>query len=285
MKRRLSLLVLPALLFATALAPAPAQATDQHLYDPVLSLNGATTTIADDLVPDPGPNHPPKGFEVPCGTVTDSHGDIYVASGATNNEGQGPNGRIDVFDPQGRFLVEIKNEHQPCSLAVDSQGNLYVKEVDLHVNTYYVDRYEPNSYPPTSSTIYTLASPFEFTPKEGSDLCVQPHAIAVDPSNDHLYIEHSCRIEEYGSAVEGSPLIGKTAVVSPAGFGFRSGLDIYGKNHDVYATAETKRDCSIRAKPLSSTEPTPTSSAKCSAPKVPKANLSPSNGSSARRPR
>ena len=236
MKRRLSLLVLPALLFATALAPAPAQATDQHLYDPVLSLNGATTTIADDLVPDPGPNHPPKGFEVPCGTVTDSHGDIYVASGATNNEGQGPNGRIDVFDPQGRFLVEIKNEHQPCSLAVDSQGNLYVKEVDSRggsFGSYFIDRYEPDSYPPASSTIYTPATPFEFVKKTG---CSSPEAIAVDPSNDHLYIEHSCRVEEYASAEEGSVLIDEEAAVPQKGSFFDLGLDVSGKNHDIYAS-------------------------------------------------
>ena len=224
MKRRLSLLVLPALLFATALAPAPAQAVEEHLYDPVLSLRGTAATFSEDLVPDPGSAHPPKPIELPCGAATDSHGDVYVASAVESTAG-----RIDVFSPQGEYLTEIPDEHQPCGLAVDSEGNVYADELKEKA----IVLYEPDSYPPTPTTAYTPATEFH------SECGFEPYLrhIAVDPSDDHLYIAGGCRVEEYGSAAEGSPLIEAEVPVQQAEFEV-TGIDVYGGNQDIYAVED-----------------------------------------------
>jgi DNA-binding beta-propeller fold protein YncE len=227
----LGLLVLLALLEASS-----AWAVDKHQYDPVLSLTGSTSVSAEDPAPDPAPNHPAKGFETPCGVATDPHGYIYVVSPANAST----NGRIDIFDAAGNYLTEIHDEYEPCSLAVDSEGNIYVVEITSHGDGFGprdVQRYAPTSYPPTSASGYTLAKSFEFTDENGSDFCSRPNSVAVDPSNDHLYIGHGCRVEEYGSAAEGSSLIDEEAVVRPeSGYAFTSAV-VYGANQDVYAAA------------------------------------------------
>jgi hypothetical protein len=221
-------------LFLLAFAP-PAWATSEHSFDPVLSLNGSTTTSSEDEVPDPGSSHPPKAFEGPCGTATDPHGDIYVA---IPGEFKSEAGRIDVFNPAGEYLLEVKDAHQPCTLAVDSKGNLYAREYEVKGK---VVRYAPDSYPPSGSTHY--GSPVSvYDPSEhgdpGSNLCLRSPSIAVNPANDHLYVSHDCRIEEYDSAAAGSALLnGKIGESlqngNPVAKGFK-GIDVYGKNHDVY---------------------------------------------------
>ncbi len=219
------------------LAASPAPAADDHLYDPVLSLTGSAAVSVEDPVSDPGSSHPPKSFNVPCGTVTDRHGYIYV-TGSPGAGGEGTDGRIDVFDPQGNFLVEIADEFLPCGLAVDSVGNLYVKEdrKGIDVNIGGVSVFEPDSYPPTAATEYGPRTRI-YEPPVGED-CLEANNVAVDPSNDHLYISSFCRVEEYGSAAEGWPLIDKEVAVHPeAGLGFH-GIDVYGANHDIYVTTK-----------------------------------------------
>jgi hypothetical protein len=206
-------------------------AAKEHLFDPVLSLNGGTTTSTEDSVADPGPNHPPKTFLTPCGTTTDSHGDIYVASSA----GGSTAGRIDVFDSQGHFLTEIPSEYEPCGLAVDSEGNLYTWTYTQD----YVYLFKPKAYPPKSGTEYAptrLYDPHEHG-NPGAELCLAAWSVAVDPSSDHLYIAHICRVEEYGSAAEGSPLIDEHVAGADELGSFGDGMDVYGKNHDVYLTS------------------------------------------------
>src|SRR5690349_11504453 len=75
------------------LGATSAAATDTHLYDPALSLTGGCSTSSTDPIPDPGPcpglagvDHPPLGFDNPCGTAVDRFGDIYVASSAIATE-------------------------------------------------------------------------------------------------------------------------------------------------------------------------------------------------------
>ena len=238
MKRRLSLLVLPALLFATALAPAPAQAADQHVFDPVLSLEGSC--VGKDGVKDPSCPYPeptaggPRPIEDPCGTATDRHGDIYVATPKINNEGKGPEGRIDIFDPQGRFLTEIPDGHGPCGLAVDSEGNLFARQSDNGS----VFAFEPDSYPPENGAKYAetvLYSPSE--PPPGVESCLEAESVAVDPADDRLYIGHRCRIEERGTAGEGWPLLDPEVIHYEPGKSSFRGLDVYGANHDIYVSS------------------------------------------------
>ncbi len=249
---QLALAIATTALFLLALA-SPAQAADEHLFDPVLSLEGDCK--AEDGVADPGctgaplaypAGNAPKAFNIPCGTATDPHGSIYVAnSGGTNINGVFKTGEVAVFDPQGKFLTKIPTEKGSCKLAVDSQGVVYVLKVESQTSegktVASIDRFEPDSYPPTAATTYSFGASFNFIlHEEGEpvDLCATPRSIAVDPSNDHLYISHQCYIEEYGSAAEGTPLnplldccIGETD------FGVSNGgVDVYGGNHDVYVT-------------------------------------------------
>ncbi len=239
-------------LLCLALA-SPAQAADEHLFDPVLSLEGDCK--AEDGVADPGctgaplaypAGNAPKAFNIPCGTATDPHGSIYVAnSGGTNINGVFKTGEVAVFDPQGKFLTKIPTEKGSCKLAVDSQGVVYVWKVETQTSegkeVASIDRFDPDSYPPSAATTYSFGASFNFIlHEEGQavDLCANLRSIAVDPSNDHLYISHQCYIEEYGSASEGTPLnplldccIGESEV----GKG-NAGVDVYGGNHDVYVT-------------------------------------------------
>jgi hypothetical protein len=236
-------LALPSLLAALALlAFAPsAQAAKEHLFDPVLSLEG--DCHAEDGVADPSctgeplaypVGHAPKPFNPPCGVAADPHGDIYV----TERANETTKGRIDVFDPKGNFLVEVPDEKEPCRIAVDSKGNVYVADRKIfgEPETQQVLRYEPSSYPPGPGTGYSVGATIKFEPDHsfGEPCFKRLDGVAVDPSNDHLYIDHPCKIDEYGSAAEGNPLIkpdiGRNVAVELTAF------DIYGRNHDVYAT-------------------------------------------------
>ncbi len=243
-KAKTTLILSCAVAALTALATAsPAWAVEEHLFDPVLSLEGDCN--GDDGAKDPScpyqpPPEGPKALEVPCGVATDTHGGVYVASPGVGLAGINKNGRIDVFDPQGRFLTEIPNEDGPCGLAVDSAGNVYVVTApnEAHPKVSSVYRYEPSSYPPSESTSYALDATLVFEAESSG--CGLANSVAVDPSDDHLYVGRRCRVEEYGSAAEGTPLnplldccIGEGLLrVSFGGYG--AGVDVYGANHDVY---------------------------------------------------
>lgn len=70
-------------------------------------------------------------FKLPCGVAVDSEGKILVADCH--------NHRIQIFDPQGRFLKSIGNLgdkngqlNNPTDVAVDKQGNIVVCDKDNH---------------------------------------------------------------------------------------------------------------------------------------------------------
>jgi hypothetical protein len=205
---------LPALaaLLALTLA-APAQATTEHTFDPLLSLRGNCSTSATDEVPDPGlcpgtpsVDHPPKAFEEPCGTAVDRHGDIYVSNAVLGSNGLGTNGRIDVFNPKGEYLTSLKDEHAPCKIAVDSQGNVYVAEYQSKDAVLF----KAKSFPPAKGSTYGARTVIrEDTIKGGGCHFNSTWSLAVDPSNDHLYAVTNCdgKVFEYASAAEGSALV------------------------------------------------------------------------------
>jgi hypothetical protein len=219
-------------LFLLAFASS-ALAAKEHLFDPVLSLTESTVVNSEDEVADPGATHPAKRFESPCGTATDPHGDIYVSS-AVLKLGSFVGGRIDVFNPQGEFLARTELPRNTCGLAVDSEGNVYSGAIEGS----QIDLLSPSTYPPTSSTTYSLGKPFDLFHEYA---CAQTNGIGVDPSSDHVYVgASSCGIFEFGSTAEGSPFIKKIPVPSseiPGGQAIPTGIDVYGKNHDIYAAA------------------------------------------------
>jgi hypothetical protein len=230
-RSRLFLLFPFVALFVLGLTVSSAWAVEEHAFDPVLSLRGDCTTGALDTVPDPGPcpgapsiTHPSKHLNVPCGVTVDSHGYIYVANPEVGG-GEGTEGVIDVFNAQGEYLAMIADEHQPCDLAVDSQGNLYVNEVHPHA----VSVYEPDSYPPKAGATYTRS-----VLHESGEFCgLEPTGIAVDPSSDHLLISWPCRVVEYDSVSNGStPISGREEIGANLGEAF-GGVGVCGANHDV----------------------------------------------------
>jgi hypothetical protein len=164
----------------------------EHVFDAGLSLRGNCSIFAEDPIPDPGlcpmppgvpgVDHPPKPFKNPCGTVTDSYGDIYVASSSPGNGSAGTEGRIDIFNAAGEYLTEIKDAYQPCDLAVDSEGNLYVLErssrsIEKDSPYLRVMLFAPSSYPPQVGAVYPTEA--EATVIYQSE--EWPEAIAVDP--------------------------------------------------------------------------------------------------------
>ena len=220
--------VLAALFCATLAlwAASPnAHAVPEHSFDAALSLEGSC--IGGDGVRDPGcPGgvHPPQAFNDTCGVAVDRHGNIYVASGAIG--GTGKEGRIDIFNADGEFLTEIKNEHQPCDLAVDSQGNLYATQFESENKD--VTLFEPASYPPGAEEKYTATTVFDGPPHPD---CRAAWGVAVDPTDDHLYAALSCMVTEFASAAEGSGVVREgIASFLP----ILAGIDIYGPTGDLY---------------------------------------------------
>ena len=212
---------------AGGLEPPGALAVPGHSFDAGLSLEGGC--LGEDGIPDPGcpgGQHPPKSFDDSCGAAVDRNGDIYVASAAPAN-GSGKGGRIDVFGPKGEYLSEIPDEHQPCDLAVDSEGNVYVAEYQGKNAVLF----EPESYPPQAGEKYT-APQVIFEHQEPG--CREAWSVAVDPSNDHLYVGLYCEIREYGSAAEGSPLLREGLGDS---LPILAAIDVYGENHNLYVTS------------------------------------------------
>jgi hypothetical protein len=203
---------------------ATADAASQHVFDAGLSLEGDCTPSVDDPIADPdcpGGTHPPKAFSNVCGLATDVKGYIYVASAGTPIMDEA---RIDVFDPEGHFITEIGGldeggkaivQEQSCRIDVDSQGRIYVPARSGTAMTF---RYTPESYPPPAGVDVYEKEPF----------VVNGLAVAVDPTNDHVYIA-TPSVSEYapdGTLVESS---------------FASGEDIdvwhRNGNHAIYINA------------------------------------------------
>jgi hypothetical protein len=212
---------------ALSFSASPAWAVDNHAFDPVLSLTGGPGISPDDEVPDPGPNHPAAPFKDPCGVAVDRHGFIYVASIAPQSASQA---RIDVFNAQGQYLTQVAGEY--CALAVDSEGNIYAHEGQGGGAIVLLG---PETYPPVSGSDY--ASPVTVVEDAAN-------GVAVDPSNDHVYVPMADHVNEYDSAKNGSALLDDT--IGTGSLGGRGpiadpeGIDVYGANHDVYVTSSPR---------------------------------------------
>jgi hypothetical protein len=185
----LCLLLYVAVAVSSALVSSASAATT-HSFDAGLSLTGGTGVSPEDPIADPGPNHPPRPFVLPCGVAVDSNGYSYVASSSPSG------GRIDIFDPDGVFLIEIANADHPCDLAVDALGNLYV--VQDRAEAAGVVRYSPDSYPPSSSTDYGSPVPIYSGLVE---------SIAVNRDTGHLYASLFERVIEISNVAEGNTVV------------------------------------------------------------------------------
>jgi hypothetical protein len=188
------------------MAPGRALAAESYAFDALLSLTGNCSTSSADPIPDPPPAeceaaaHPPSGrFVTPRGVTTDAFGDVYVSSYGPSG---GAEGRIDVFGSSGLFLTEIAVPTGPRAIVVDSKGNLYVWEANVssvqRLSRYAAETYAPEEGKIKYSTTRTLVAEKELPLSDG---------LAVNPLNDHLFVDYENYVAEFSSAEEGNELL------------------------------------------------------------------------------
>lgn len=206
------------LTLAGFIAPAALAAEGERVLDPELSLIGGCKAEELDPVEDPGcpttpptGNHPPAGlFAFPRAVTADSFGDIYVANWGAKEDGS--EGRIDIFNPEGRFISEIPSSviEAPQAIAVDSAGTLYAWQY----NEGKLFRFDPCApYNPAGGEIDYCEPPsaVSLIGPECGDATECPlrnlpgyRGLAINPQNDHLFFAASGQVVEYGSAAEGN---------------------------------------------------------------------------------
>ena len=232
--------------------PAGAVAADTHAFDPVLSLTGdcsSSPLTPLDERPDPGlcpgtagVDHPKAAFSSPAAVATDFYGDIYVASpGPESNLGKG--GRIDVFDAKGNFITEVADDNGPGSLAIDSEGNLYVGN---RFNGREVVLYEPTAYEPEAGNIKYEKAPVSVVEEtEVGFVAGLDIGRSSDPQvADHLFVSLGNFLEEYESVAEGNDFVEKFSN-SPGGGS--TGMAVDAARGRIYASGSTAEGIEVRA--------------------------------------
>ncbi len=193
-------LALAIVLAATALFAGGVQAAPIHRF--LGSLDGADA--------------PTGEFSGACGDFVDSEGNLYVVNYGTSS--------IDIYSPSQQYITSIGDPNGPCSGAVDSEGNVFVWNFS-NSGTGFVVQYSPDSYPPTASTQYGAPT------NVNSD--GDPRAVAVNPANDHVFINMQNRIVEYKPSREGLGVI--NSKIGEGKIEGSWGLEVYGATGDIYA--------------------------------------------------
>jgi hypothetical protein len=120
-----------------------------------------------------------SGFEKICGATTDPTGNLYLAESGSLT----PN--VKIYDASNPRALITEFSASACGLAVDSAANVYA----VSPTTGAVTKYKPSSPPPlTGSTTYSVD-----TAVNGSGVLVpnSAQAVAVDPSNQHVFVAES----------------------------------------------------------------------------------------------
>jgi hypothetical protein len=244
---------------AAFVAPAAMAADGTRVLDLRLSLIGGCEKEELDWIEDPGcpttppaGEHPPTLLDFPRSVATDLYGDIYVANWGKKNLEQGPDGRIDIFNPDGRYIGGIPKGvvPGPRAIAVDSVGTLYVWLYEgaplgpIGTGHGELLRFEPClPYDPTAGEIEYCEPPSAVT-LAGPD-CPEPtkcqgrgsiasYALAINPENDHLFLERNMEVVEYGSAAEGNEEL-RTMFNSGMGSGTGVGIAVDAAHDKLYS--------------------------------------------------
>jgi len=205
--------LLPCLVLFALLPSMAAAEEETHLFDATLSLTGDCSTSATiDPVPDPGcpgGDHPPKPLTKHGGVAVDPYGNRYVAS--TGGLEDGSQGRIDVFSPVGGFLTEIPVvlPGYTASLAIDSQGTLYVARSYIGGTTDRVLSYVPTEYDPAAGKIEYGDPPTEIPGPQNGEWLQLYLALAINPDDDHLLVAGNNEVWELDSEAEGNNILGE----------------------------------------------------------------------------
>lgn len=127
---------------------------------------------------------PAATFSSPCGlAVNQSNGRLYV--------GDQGNNRVWIFSNTGAYLGALGDStlNGPCGVAVDSTGGVYVRNAGdgkvIHFNA-------DGSF---AGIVYAPGN--NGTPEDFSDDLPPATAIAVNGSNDHLFVDTGDRFNEY----------------------------------------------------------------------------------------
>ena len=134
------------------------------------------------------------GSEV-CGVAVDSSGDIYVSERLTG---------VRVFAPSGTPLASFAAS-PVCDLAVDSNGTVYVNGADepaFMEDFGPVQKFTPSVFPVTLSTTYESGGVVDGAQSLG---------VAVDPSNNHLFVDEGDQIAEFDATGRAPDRLGTVA--------------------------------------------------------------------------
>jgi hypothetical protein len=160
---------------------------------------------------------PAGSFSTPCGIAVDqSNGNVLVADQNSN--------RIWIFDSSGKYLDRIADStlSGPCGLALTSANDLYVRNA-FDGKVLRFNKVGANEY----SFASTLYAPAE-----------EPGAsdVAVNPSDDHVYVDKGDRITHYDSG--GSPIatFGQETLSQPQTLFESRGVAVDSSSGHVYAS-------------------------------------------------
>ena len=126
------------------------------------------------------PGNRPGQFNPPHGVCVNEKGLVYISDRM--------NGRVQVFNSQGKFITQWSDAHFPNNVCIDAEGNYYVAEVGgifLYSREAQLDKFPPRITVRDSSG-HILSAWGEGDPK-GSGMYFSPHSIAVDSRGD-LYV-------------------------------------------------------------------------------------------------
>ena len=138
----------------------------------------------------------PGGFQFPTGVAVDpANGSVYVTEGLFGSS-------VDIFNTSGILERSFPTIESPTSIGVDSSGNAYV----VNGGGYFA--------PPGGITEKYDSSGNDLGRFGGNDGHIS-FGVAVDPSNDHVYVDEGTRVVELDSS--------GNEVGAPTGSGMISG--------------------------------------------------------------